>query len=123
MLDQITTISKLKERVDKFIKEREWSKYHKPKDLAISIAIESTELLELFQWLGDNEIEAMIHDSMKLKEIESELADILIYCLSLSNVIGTDLSKIVVRKINENEEKYPVEKTKGSYKKYTEIEG
>ena len=122
MLDQEVTISELKNKVKAFIGEREWTKYHKPKDVAISIAIESSELLERFQWLSDDEIEQMIQDPQTLRGIESELADIAIYCLSLSNVLGTDLSEVVLRKIKENESKYPVEKTRGSYEKYTDIE-
>jgi len=119
MSDQTVTISEMKDRVRKFVEEREWTRYHKPKDIAISISIESSELLECFQWLGDDEIESMIKDHRKLKEIESELADVMIYCLSLSNALGTDLSRDVLEKLKENELKYPLEKTKGFYRKYT----
>lgn len=118
MSDQTVTISKMKDRVRKFVEEREWTRYHKPKDIAISISIESSELLECFQWLSDDEVEKIIKDHQKLKEIESELADVMIYCLSLSNALGTDLSRIVLEKLKENELKYPLEKTKGFYRKY-----
>jgi NTP pyrophosphatase (non-canonical NTP hydrolase) len=121
MLDQKVTVSELKERADRFISEREWNKYHKPKDLAISIVLESSELLEHFQWLTDDEIETMLKDSQKLQQIESELADIVIYCLSLSNTLHADLSDIVLRKLEEDEKKYPSEKVKGSYRKYNQI--
>jgi len=121
MLDQKVTVSELKERVDRFISEREWNKYHKPKDLSISIVLESSELLEHFQWLADDEIEIMLKDSQKLQQIESELADIVIYCLSLSNALRSDLSNVVLRKLEEDEKKYPSEKVKGSYRKYNQI--
>ena len=121
MLDQKVTVSELKERVDGFISEREWNKYHKPKDLSISIVLESSELLEHFQWLTDDEIETMLKDSQKLQQIESELADIVIYCLSLSNTLHADLSNVVLRKLEEDEKKYPSEKVKGSYRKYNQI--
>jgi len=121
MLDQKVTISELKERVDRFISEREWNKYHKPKDLSISIVLESSELLEHFQWLTDDEIETMLKDSQKLQQIESELADTVIYCLSLSNALCSDLSNAVLRKLEEDEKKYPSEKVKGSYTKYNQI--
>jgi NTP pyrophosphatase (non-canonical NTP hydrolase) len=121
MLDQKVTVSELKERVDGFISEREWNKYHKPKDLSISIVLESSELLEHFQWLTDDEIETMLKDSQKLQQIESELADIVIYCLSLTNTLHADLSDIILRKLREDEKKYPSEKVKGSCRKYNQI--
>jgi NTP pyrophosphatase (non-canonical NTP hydrolase) len=121
MLDQKVTVSELKEKVDRFISEREWNKYHKPKDLSISIVLESSELLEHFQWLTDDEIETMLKDSQKLQQIESELADIVIYCLSLSNTLHADLSNVVLRKLEEDEKKYSSEKVKGSYRKYNQI--
>jgi NTP pyrophosphatase (non-canonical NTP hydrolase) len=122
MLDQKVTVSELKERVDRFISKREWNKYHKPKDLSISIVLESSELLEHFQWLTDDEIETMLKDSQKLEQIESELADIVIYCLSLSNALRSDLSDIVLRKLREDEAKYPIEKSRGFYRKYTDLD-
>jgi NTP pyrophosphatase (non-canonical NTP hydrolase) len=122
MLDENTTVSELRGKVDKFIQEREWTRYQKPKDLAISIVLESSELLEHFQWLKDEEIEAMIGDSRKLQDIESELADVLIYCLGLANVLRTDLSNIVLRKMEENENRYPIDKIKGVYRKYSQID-
>ncbi len=63
----------------------------------------------------------MIKDDRQLKKIEAELADVVVYCISLSNVLGTDLSKAILKKVDENEKKYPIEKTKGSYKKYTQL--
>lgn len=114
--DQTTTIGELKERVDKFIQEREWKQYHIPKNLAISITLEASELLEIFQWYKDDEIEELIKNPEKLKEMESELADVMIYCISLANTLGTNLSKVIFKKIDENKKKYPIEKVKGKYK-------
>jgi NTP pyrophosphatase (non-canonical NTP hydrolase) len=122
MLDQKITVSELKERVDRFISEREWNKYHKPKDLSISIVLESSELLEHFQWLTDDEIETMLKDSQKLQQIESELADIVIYCLSLSNTLHAGLSDIILRRLREDVARYPIEKSKGFYRKYTDLD-
>jgi dCTP diphosphatase len=122
-LDKTTTVSDLKKEVDNFVKERNWQKYHKPKDLAISIAIESSELLEHFQWLDDNKVDELLQNCDKVLQIEAELADILIYCINFSNVLNADLSQIIANKLRENERKYPVNRVKGSYKKYTEIEG
>ena len=119
--DKTFTVSFLKKKVSQFVKQRDWAKYHKPKDLAVSIIIESSELLEHFQWSSDQEIEAMIGDSGRLREVELELADVVIYCLNLANVLGTDLSNVVLAKIRENEKKYPINETRGFYRKTDKI--
>ena len=120
-MDEKMTISQLKNEIEKFSEEREWKKYHNPKDLAISISIESAELLENFQWLTDQEIIQKLEDSEKLAKIKSELADVLVYTISLSNKLSFDISEIILDKMKKNKRKYPVEKIKGKYKKYTEI--
>ena len=120
-LDEKTTVAQLKTQVAKFTEERNWNKYHKPKDLAISISIEAGELLENFQWLTDEEIEDLSKDPEKIHRIKSELADVFAYALNLSKRLGIDISEAVLEKIKENEKKYPIEKIKGNYKKYSEI--
>ncbi len=119
--DKTTTISELREKVKDFIHERDWAKYHNPKDIAVSITIEVGELLEIFQWVKENELDEMVGNPKKLVELEEELADIIIYCLSLANVLNIDVSKAVTEKIDKNNEKYPIDKVKGHYKKYTEL--
>ncbi len=92
-------IDYLKEKVVEFRDERNWISYHTPKDLSISVAIEAAELLELFQWKDKD------YDETRLEE---EMADVLIYLLSLSDVTDIDLEKAVLKKIEKNREKYPV---------------
>lgn len=121
--DRTTSILELRNRIQKFIDDRDWSKYHNPKDLAISIAIEASELMELFQWVKENELDEVVKDRDKFAELEEELADIIIYCLSLANVLNVDVAQAVTKKIGKNEGKYPVERVKGDYKKYTELGG
>jgi NTP pyrophosphatase (non-canonical NTP hydrolase) len=107
MPDSSTTIQQLKDSVDRFKLDRDWEQYHTPQDLAVSISIEAAELLELFQWgLGEKNL-----DSEKLERIKEELADVMIYCLSLANTVNIDVSTIVNDKIKLNAEKYPVGKT------------
>jgi len=118
-MDEKTTIDELKKLVVKFRDARDWKKYHKPKDLAVSISIEAAELLEYFQWKNDEEIEKMLAE--KGEKVREELADIIIYCLNFADVTKTDISKIVKEKIEDNEKKYPPEKIKGNYKKYNEL--
>ena len=117
--DDITTIAELRTKVQKFVDERDWNKYHNPKDVAISIAIEAAELMEHFQWINENELDEIIIEN--LVELQDELADILIYCLSFANAVGIDISHAVTEKVHKNTLKYPAEEVKGSYKKYTEI--
>ena len=120
LTDKETTISILREEVNKFVEERDWNKYHKPKELAISISIEASELLERFQWLNETEVENSLIIPDKLTKIKDELADVLIYCFSMANALNVDISQIVNDKISKNEIKYPVHLIKGKYKKYNE---
>ena len=114
MSDKNTNISELKEKVAEFIRERDWEQFHNPKDLAVSISIEAAELLEQFQWKTEQE-------NQDLQEIKDEIADILIYSMSLANRLDIDLSQAVTEKLEKNREKYPVEKAKGRADKYTKL--
>jgi NTP pyrophosphatase (non-canonical NTP hydrolase) len=87
-----------------------------PQDLAVSISIEAAELLEVFQWGIKEDV-----DPEKVEKIKEELADVLIYSLSLANTLNLDISTIVQDKIKLNSEKYPIEKAMGSAKKYNEL--
>ncbi len=108
------------ERLLKFRKERDWEQFHRPKELAISIVLEAAELLEEFQWKTDKEIKKYLNEG-GLGNIKGEIADIAIYILLLSNDLGIDLVDAIREKLKKNEEKYPVEKAKGSAKKYNKL--
>jgi NTP pyrophosphatase (non-canonical NTP hydrolase) len=115
-------ISELKKRVIAFRDEREWKKFHNPKDLALSINIEAGELAEIFQWKTDEEIREALKKPEKLQELKHELADIVIYCLDMAEEADIDLEQAILEKLEHNAEKYPAEKAKGSAKKYTELQ-
>ena len=119
--DKTTSIVELRNKVQKFIDDRDWNRYHNPKDLAISIAIEASELLQLFQWVGENELDKVLGSPDGCTRLQEELADILIYCLSLANVLNIDVAQAVICKIEKNEGKYPADQVKGNYRKYTEF--
>lgn len=104
-------MKKVKEKVVQFTKDRDWDQFHSPENLSKSISIEAAELLECFQW-GSN---------FDKKEVIDELADIVNYCILLANKLDVDLEDIVLEKIEKNNKKYPVEKAKGSSKKYTKL--
>ena len=103
-------------RVVQFRDDRDWRQFHTPKDLAISMSLEAAELLELFQWSGTD-----LECAQKREKLREELADVLSYCILMADVCGLDLDEIMNEKIAKNEAKYPVEKSKGSAAKYTEL--
>ena len=103
-------------QVLKFRDDRDWKQFHNPKDLAISISLEAAELLEVFQWSGVD-----VSNNGKLDKIKEELADVVNYCILMADACNLDLDEIVQEKVKRNSEKYPVDKAKGSSKKYNEF--
>jgi len=112
-------IKELQGKVIQFRDRRDWAQYHNPKDLAISISLEASELLEIFQWKNADEVEGIMRDENSRKRVQEELGDIFIYALNMSHAFGFDPSEVILNKLRINEEKYPVEKSKGSADKYT----
>lgn len=101
-----------RERIRKFVADRDWGQFHSPANLAKSISIEANELLECFQWSDDD---------YDLSHVKEELADVITYCVDMVDRLGLDVDEIINSKMDRNEAKYPVEKAKGSAKKYTEL--
>lgn len=110
------TYEQIQKAVLEFRDERDWAQFHNPKDLAISISLEAAELLETFQWSGDD-----LWRKDKIDEQTEELADVVVYCVLLADRLGIDLPKAVLEKIEKNAQKYPVEKARGNSAKYTEL--
>ena len=100
------------ERVKRFTADRDWEQFHTPANLAKSISIEANELLECFQW-NENEYD--------LEHVKEELADVMVYCIDMLNVMDLDADEIINAKMDKNETKYPVEKAKGSSRKYDRL--
>ena len=101
----------IKKELLMFQKERDWKKFHTPENLAKSISIEAAELLEHFQWQKE-------YDE---NEVADELADVLIYCLYMADAMDFDVKEIILNKMKKNTIKYPIDKSKGNAKKYTEL--
>ena len=99
-------------RIRRFKEDRDWDQFHTPANLAKSIVIEAAELLECFQWS---------EEEYKLQAVKEELADVLVYCVDLLDRLGLDADEIIAMKMDQNEAKYPVEKSRGSAKKYNEL--
>lgn len=106
MSDKSTNIQILKDNVLTFVQERDWDNYHNPKNLAMSIAIEAGELMEIFQWLNEQESNNIMNTDENV-HLQEELADIIIYCLSLANRLDIDVSSAIEDKIIKNGIKYP----------------
>jgi NTP pyrophosphatase (non-canonical NTP hydrolase) len=109
-------IKKLQEQIKEFCKDRDWDQFHTPKNIAASISIEASELLQLFQWAQGAKWSELQDKELK-KEVEEELADVLIYLLRFSDLSGIDIEKVIEEKLIKNENKYPISKLKGSDKK------
>ena len=103
----------LSDAVNQFTEERDWDQFHNPKDLAIAISLEASELLEACLWKKPEEA--------KVEKVKEELADVINYSLLLASKYDLDIYQIVMDKLRRNAEKYPVEKAKGSAKKYNEL--
>ena len=102
----------LKQRIDKFNKDRDWDQFHTPSNLAKSISIEANELLECFQWSDTN---------YDIESVKEELADVMNYCIQMSMVLGVDIIDIINSKMDKTEKKYPVDKAKGVATKYNKL--
>ncbi|NJN83685.1 MAG: nucleotide pyrophosphohydrolase [Caldilineaceae bacterium] len=106
-MDETTTIADLRGAVRDFVEAREWGGFHTPKNLAMSIAIEAAEIMEHFQWSTTQEAQALVAGAETHAEVADELADVLIYCLSLANCAEIDISSAVRRKLARNELRFP----------------
>jgi|TARA_Y100000310_G_C20689773_1_gene821454 NTP pyrophosphatase (non-canonical NTP hydrolase) len=120
-MDSETHIQELKEKIKKFCEDRDWDQYHNAKDLAIGIITESSELLEHFRFKSEKQIEELFNTPEKKEKISEEMADVLYFLLRLAQKYDIDLVSTLSKKMDKNEEKYPIEKSKGSNKKYTEL--
>lgn len=107
MTDQTRTIQEIKDKIAIFVQERNWNESHNPKNLSISIAIEASELMEIFQWLSLEE-SLNINNSDERIHLQEELSDVIIYCFSLANQLGIDITSAIDDKIEKNGIKYPV---------------
>lgn len=112
MNDTTTPVSELKQLVADFVAERDWQRYHVPKHLAMSIAIEAAELMELFQWVGVESPEEVKQDEKRMHDIREELSDVLAYTLSLANALDIDVSAAYAEKMQKNAGKYPADEVK-----------
>ena len=115
----MTDLESLRNQLRTFAAERDWDQFHSPKNLAAALAVEAAELLENFQWLTEAQSQQLPPEA--LNEVRAEVADVLLYLIRISDKLGIELVAAANAKILLNAEKYPVEKARGSSRKYTEL--
>lgn len=115
----MSQLDTLADRIVAFRDERDWQQFHNPKDLALSLVLEAGEVLELFQWKTGADIDAVARE--RRGDLADELADVLYYTLLMARDAGIDLEQALLDKLKRNAEKYPVDKAKGSSRKYTDL--
>ena len=113
-------LDRIRARVRAFAEERDWEQFHSPKNLAMALAAETGELLEVFQWLTESQSRSL--DAATRARAADEIADVLLYLLRLADQLGIDPLAAAERKIDDNARKYPVEKARGHARKYDELE-
>ena len=114
-------INKIQGILSKFASERDWEQFHNPKNLAMALSVEASELVEVFQWLTYEQSNALSNKQMK--EVQEEVADVAIYLLRICDVLDINLAGVIKDKIKLNSEKYPVDLSKGNADKYNQREG
>lgn len=121
MDDTKTRVAELKEMVRRFSEERDWDQFHNAKDLAIGIVTEASELLDTFRFKSEIEVDELFRSEISAKGIRNELADVFYFALRLAQRYDIDISESLKEKIELNAKRYPIDRAKGSNKKYTEF--
>lgn len=118
---QYMNIEEIKDRLSRFAEERDWEQFHSPKNLSMAIAAEAGELLEIFQWLTEEQSIEIGNDDKEMALIRQEIADIFIYLIRLADKLDVDIEQAIKEKIELNELKYPKDIAKGSAAKYNRL--
>lgn len=112
---------KINSEIEKIVHDRDWDQFHSIKNLAMALSVESSELLEIFQWMSEVESNQVKNDPRLMGKIEDEVADIFVYLLRIVSKTEINLEEVVLQKLKKNAEKYPIDKSRGNSKKYNEF--
>ena len=121
MADGTTTVADLKQAMARFVRARDWERFHSPKNLSMSLAAEAAELMEHFLWMENAESHSAVVDPERRKAVGEEMADVACLFLAMSNATGIDLSQAVLYKLVKNEAKYPADRYQGRYRLDAEV--
>ncbi len=119
-LNEVLEVGKFQKRFSEFAKEREWEQFHSPKNISMALSVESSELMEIFQWMKTDESRELNEND--LKKVRDEVADVLLYTLRIADLLNINLEEAIESKMEQNAQKYPVEKSRGNSKKYNELD-
>jgi dCTP diphosphatase len=112
-------VERFQKSIKQFVVDREWQRYHTPKNVAIALSVEVSELLEHFQWMEELSADEIREDTDVFERIKEEFADSMIYLLRFADLMGIDIEQSVAEKIKKNKQKYPIETEKGTFVKYS----
>jgi dCTP diphosphatase len=112
---------KLNDDIENFITERDWDQFHSVKNLSMALNVEASELLEIFQWMKEEESNLVASDPVVLQKVKDEVADVFLYLMRIVHKTEIDLEEVVREKMKKNAQKYPVELSRGNARKYTEL--
>jgi dCTP diphosphatase len=115
-MNTLADLEDLKQRLRSFVAERDWAKFHSPKNLAMALSVEVAELVEQFQWLTESQSAEL--DDARRRRVEDELADVLVYLVRLADQLDVDLLAVTARKLQDNARKYPADQVRGQARKY-----
>jgi NTP pyrophosphatase (non-canonical NTP hydrolase) len=114
-------LKKLNQDIEQFIQDRDWDQFHSVKNLTMALNVESSELMEIFQWISEEKSNQIKDDPKVLSKVEDEVADVFVYLMRIMSKSGIDLETAVRNKMKKNADKYPVELARGNSKKYNEF--
>jgi NTP pyrophosphatase (non-canonical NTP hydrolase) len=117
VIDMADSVEELQQECDEFVNERDWEDFHTPKNVAMSISIESSELLELFQWHDELASDRIKQDPGLVADVEDEVADVVIYCMTMANELDIDLGEAISDKIERNKTRFDFQTSKQIHKK------
>ncbi|MFM0322482.1 nucleotide pyrophosphohydrolase [Caballeronia glebae] len=118
--ERASELVQMRDMLREFVRERDWSRFHSPKNLAAALSVEASELLEPFTWLASGDKSEL--DEAKMQAIRHEMADVLAYLVMLADSLDVDLHRALIEKMALNRSKYPAHKVKGDARKYTEYD-
>ena len=116
---EILNVGLIQKMFSEFAKEREWEQFHSPKNISMALSVEASELMEIFQWMKEED--SRNPDEKDIQKIKEEVADVLVYTLRMADLLNINLEKEIDSKMEQNARKYPADKARGNSKKYDEL--
>ena len=114
-------LKRLNDEIEKIVCDRDWDQFHSVKNLSMALNVEASELMEIFQWMSEEDSNQIQKDAKKFEALQDEVADVFVYLMRIISKTNIDLEKAVLGKLQKNIAKYPVESAKGNSKKYNEF--